>query len=93
MNLDEFIQSKQEQLTRFEQDLEGRAQHAGDALRAQLETFRTRRDDLVSRLQGLKSETGDRIDVLRMGFESAWDELQTAFKTATARDPNAPTDT
>jgi hypothetical protein len=31
----------------------------------------------------------ERIDVLRMGFESAWVELKTAAKTAISEDPNA----
>ena len=51
---------------------------------------------IVDRLSGYKrglSKMADgraeRLDVLRMGVESAWAELKTAAKTAMAQDPNA----
>ena len=42
-------------------------------------------DRVISRetLEQLRSDTGDRFDVLRMGVESAWSELKAAFDTAT----------
>jgi hypothetical protein len=44
--------------------------------------FAVRFEDMRKKLEELRAETGDRWDVLRMGFESAWDELKTAFDTA-----------
>jgi N12 class adenine-specific DNA methylase len=81
--IEEFIRAKQEQLIEFEHRLEETAKHG---VNERLVSFRKQRDDLAARLDGLKRTSGDRIDVLRMGIESAWDELVVAFETAFERD-------
>jgi hypothetical protein len=52
------------------------------------EEWKTRRETAMKKLEELRSDTSDRWDVLKMGVESAWDELRTAFETATAKDMN-----
>lgn len=87
--LDEYIKTKQAQVKNWEQLAESRAHDASEKVTEHLAVFRTKRDNLVLRLEGLREETSQRVDVLRMGVESAWDELRVAFETATASDPNA----
>jgi hypothetical protein len=90
MNLDEFIRDKQEKLERLEQVAEDRAKAAGGTLNTQIDSFRTKRDELVARLEALKTDAEGRVEILKMGIESAWDELQAAFEMATKPHPQAP---
>ncbi len=59
-----------------------------------LDEWRGKRDHAVAKLDELRTSGSERFDVLRMGVESAWAELRTAFETATAAKPNesAPAD-
>jgi hypothetical protein len=79
MNTTDYIKEKQDQLVRWEQDL---AKSVRDA--ARVDAWKKKRDDVAKLLETLKTDTGDRVDVLKMGFESAWDELKAAFETATS---------
>ena len=53
-----------------------------------LAPWRAKRDEVKEKLESLANETGDRWDIVRMGFESAWAELEVAFRSATAKDVN-----
>ncbi len=80
MNPKEYIRAKEEQLIEWERALDK------DALGGRVDAWRKKRDEVKAKLEALKSDTSDRWDVLRMGLESAWDELKAAFETATQRD-------
>jgi hypothetical protein len=79
MNTTDYIKEKQDQLVRWEQDVAKEVRNA-----ANFAAWKKKRDDVVKMLETLKTDTGDRVDVLKMGFESAWDELKAAFETATS---------
>ena len=80
MTIASYIQEKKSQIHRLETELEHRTH-----LDEKLAPFRAKRDALVHGLEQLAGEAGDRIDILRMGVESAWAELQAAFDAATDR--------
>ena len=44
--------------------------------------------EVTAKVAELKKETSERVLVVRLGVDSAWDELKTAYETATARHPN-----
>jgi hypothetical protein len=71
-------------LEKLETQLKDWEAKAGDKL-----GLRARMDDARRKLEELRAETGDRWDVLRMGVESAWDEIKTAFETAMSDDIGA----
>ena len=71
-------------LEKLETQLKDWESKAGDKL-----GLRGRLDDAKKKLEELRAETGDRWDVLRMGVESAWDEIKTAFETAMSDDIGA----
>lgn len=75
MNIAEYIRMKEVELAEWERKLE-RAAHVPD--------WRAKRDEVKRRIEELRADAGDRVDVLRMGLESAWDELKAAFDAATA---------
>jgi hypothetical protein len=79
MNTTEYIKEKQDQLVRWEQDVAKEVRNA-----ANLDSWKKKREEVMQELETLKSDTGDRVDVLKMGFESAWAELKAAFETATS---------
>ncbi|UQA63066.1 hypothetical protein [Polyangium aurulentum] len=71
-------------LEKLETQLKDWEHKAGDKL-----GLRARLDDAKKKLDELRAETGDRWDVLRMGVESAWEELKTAYETAMSDDIGA----
>jgi hypothetical protein len=81
MRTDEFIHEKQEELKKLQAAAEQKGHDLGEA-------FHTKRDEAMKKLEALRSETGERVDVLRMGFESVWAELKATLDTVTARDMN-----
>lgn len=83
---EQYIRAKQDQLKEWEHAIEARAHVAGDKVSAQVATWKEKRDEIVTKLGALKHDTSDRWDIVRMGFESAWDELKAAYETATAKD-------
>jgi hypothetical protein len=82
MEAQEYVRTKSDELKRWERELETKGHELTAALGE-------KRDEVVKRLEGLKVETGERWDVLRMGFESAWQELKTAFETVASKDLDA----
>ncbi len=82
MKMDEYIRAKQDELKAWEHSIETKGLALTEGLTAQ-------RDEVIKKLDALKHDTGDRWDVVRMGFESAWDELKSAFDTVTTKDLNA----
>ena len=81
MNTEEYVRAKLGQIDELERSLEARG--------AKLtETLREKRDAAIKKLDALKTESSDRLEVLRMGVDSAWAELKTAFETATSKDLN-----
>jgi uncharacterized coiled-coil DUF342 family protein len=89
MNIEQYIQTKKEELTKWENEAEKTAAQAGGKVKEELAVLRTKRDDIARRLDALRQETTDRVDVLRMGIESAWDEIRVALATAAEAHPNA----
>ena len=83
---EQYIRAKQDQLKEWEHAMEDRAHAAGDKLSEQVATWKSKRDEIVTKLGALKHDTSDRWDIVRMGFESAWDELKAAYETATSKD-------
>jgi N12 class adenine-specific DNA methylase len=71
-------------LEKLETQLKDWEAKAGDKL-----GLRTRMEDARRKLEELRAETGDRWDVMRMGVESAWEEIKTAFETAMSDDIGA----
>lgn len=47
-----------------------------------VESLRAKREQLTHKLEELKSSSHDRWDVVKMGVDSAWNELKAAFETA-----------
>ncbi len=82
-----FVQKLETQL----KDWEGKLSSIKDG---GLEEWRDKRSHAVSKLDELRTSGSERFDVLRMGVESAWAELRTAFETATSSNLNetAPAD-
>src|SRR5689334_5781590 len=78
MNTDEYVRAKQDQLKEWERTLEARGAKLTEVLRE-------KRDTAMKKLDALKTDSAERLDVLRMGVESAWDELKVAFETATSK--------
>ncbi|HEY6458766.1 MAG TPA: hypothetical protein VIY73_01405, partial [Polyangiaceae bacterium] len=66
MNVSHYVAEKKAELTKWEHALEEHV-HLKDALAP----WHAKKDEMVARLETLAKETGDRWDVLRMGFESA----------------------
>jgi hypothetical protein len=79
MQTDDYIRAKQDELKNWERTLRDRGHELS-------QTVSAKRDDVMKRLDALQHETGERLDVLRMGFESAWAELKTAFETVAKKD-------
>lgn len=65
------------------EDWEKKLEEKGD-MRMRIEDWKTKRDAVMKRLEAMRATKGDRIDVMKMGIESAWEELKAAFETATA---------
>jgi hypothetical protein len=82
MKMDEYIHAKQDELKAWEHSIESKGLAMSEGLSA-------KRDEMIRKLDALKHDTNDRWDVVRMGFESAWAELKTAYDTVTAKDLNA----
>ena len=80
MTVQEYIIEKKAELAKWERSLEERA-HLKDTLAP----WHAKKDEVVARLETLAKETGDRWDVVRMGFESAWAELRAAYEAATSK--------
>jgi hypothetical protein len=76
-----FVQKLETQL----KDWEGKLSAIKDG---GLGEWREKRDFAVGKLDELRTSGTERFDVLRMGVESAWAELRTAFETATSAKPN-----
>ncbi len=87
MNITEYIASKKAQLAEWEHALEKRThlEHA-------LAPWHAKKDELVKRLEALAGEASDRWDVLRMGIESAWAELEAAFNAVMEKEKERETE-
>ncbi|HVY49599.1 MAG TPA: hypothetical protein VHB21_27085 [Minicystis sp.] len=87
--MDDFVQRMQSQLDAWERRVEEMAK--GDRkqeLERFFEQWRGLRESGVRTLEELRASSGDRIDVLKMGVESAWAELKAAFDAATTVEPS-----
>lgn len=80
-----FVTKLEAQLTEWESALGAIRTKADKDVHALLDDWKTKREVAVKKLEELKSDGSDRWDVLKMGVESAWEELRTAFETATAK--------
>jgi len=83
---DAFVSKMESQLKESEASLDQLKHRAENKLH--LEDWRTKKAAALAKLEQLRSDSGDRWNALRMGVESAWDELRAAFVTATARIPH-----
>ena len=77
-----FVKKLEAQLSEWESAIGALAIKADIDVRAILEDWKTKRDTAVKKLEELKSDGSDRWDILKMGVESAWDELRAAYETA-----------
>ena len=82
MSVHDYIAEKKAELAKWERSLEERA-HLKDTLAP----WHAKKVEVVGRLEALAKETGDRWDVVRMGFESAWAELRAAYEAITSKEP------
>lgn len=80
---DDFLAKVEEQLESLEKRLEAYADKRTPEQSGEIASVEQKRATLHDKLEQLRSDTGDRFDVLRMGVESAWSELKAAFDTAT----------
>jgi hypothetical protein len=84
---DEYLAKIEDQLKRIEERLERYAEENTPEQKAAgeqgLANVQEKRLSLLERIEALRTDTGERFDVLRMGVESAWSELKVAFETAT----------
>lgn len=86
---DAYVENKKSQLDQWEkgvEDLKNQAEQKASTATF-LEQWKAKRDAAMQRLEELRAESSDRFDVLKMGVESAWEELKTAFETATSSEP------
>lgn len=82
MTIPEYIAEKRAQLAKLEESLEQRAH-----LESALAPWHAKKDEITKRLESLASETSERWDIVRMGFESAWAELQAAYDALVSKEP------
>jgi hypothetical protein len=82
-----YLAKLESQLKEWEESLEALRAKADEKLdiEGHLEDWRAKRDAARAKLDELKAESGERWDIVKMGVESAWAELKTAFETATAK--------
>lgn len=80
-----FVKKLEAQLSEWEGAITALATRADNDVHALVEDWKTKRDAAVKKLEELKSDGSGRWDILKMGVESAWDELRAAFETATAK--------
>ena len=80
-----FVKTLEAQLTEWEGAIAGLASKADKDVQALLAEWKVKRDGAVKKLEELKSDGSDRWDILKMGVESAWDELRAAYETAKTR--------
>jgi hypothetical protein len=80
-----FVKKLEAQLSEWEGAIAALATKTDNDVHALLENWKTKRDVAVKKLEELKSDGSGRWDILKMGVESAWDELRAAFETATAK--------
>jgi hypothetical protein len=87
---EQYLAKLENQLKEWEAGLESLKARAGEKLDvdAHLADWKAKRDAAVNKLEELRADTGDRWDIIKMGVESAWAELKTAFETATAKAPS-----
>jgi hypothetical protein len=83
MKKDDYIARLQKQIEDWERSLESLRSRAD--LGQLLEDWKDRKDAAMKKLDELKADGSERFDVLRMGVESAWDELRVAFETAMSK--------
>ena len=80
-----FVTKLEAQLTEWESALGAIRTKADKDVHSLLDDWKTKREAAVKKLEELKSDGSDRWDVLKMGVESAWEELRAAFETATEK--------
>lgn len=87
-----FVTKLEAQLTEWEGVLGALRTKADKDVHALLDEWKTKREAAVKKLEELKSDGSERWDVLKMGVDSAWDELRAAYETATAKSTPKPDD-
>ena len=87
---EKYTAKLESQLKEWESAVEKMAIKAGEKI--SLDEWREKKASALKKLDELRNEGGDRWEVLKMGVESAWDELRAAYETATAPRDAAPTD-
>lgn len=87
---EKYTARMESQLKEWESAIEKMAHKAGAKI--PLDDWKEKKDAALKKLDELRSEGGDRWEVLKMGVESAWDELRAAYETATGPMESAPTD-
>jgi hypothetical protein len=85
-----YTAKMESQLKEWEGSIEKLKSRAGE--KTWLDDWKSKKDAALKKLDELRNEGGDRWEVLKMGVESAWDELRAAYETATAPIEDAPTD-
>jgi hypothetical protein len=80
---DAYVAKLQKQLEDWERGLESLRNRAD--MRHFMEDWKDRKDGAIAKLEELRADGSERWDVLKMGVESAWDELRAAFETAMSK--------
>jgi hypothetical protein len=83
-----FVKKLEAQLSEWESAIAGLAAKADNDVQARLSDWKVKRDAAVKKLEELKNDGSERWDILKMGVESAWDELRAAFETAKTKNPS-----
>lgn len=86
-----FVQELDKRLRRLEQEFEEvvrKAETAEVSVRSRVqekrEDFQRRREELINRMNSLRSATGAAIGEMRSGVEAAWNDLSDSFNDARA---------
>lgn len=86
MQREDFVKNMETKLQDMGRSLDEMRGKAGQEHHGLLDDLKARRDGLMQKLGDLRQDSSDRWDVIKMGVESAWEELKTAFETATSKD-------
>ena len=80
-----YAERLEKELTEWESKLEALREKGASGI---LEDLKAKRDELRAKLGELRTSSHERWDVVKMGVDSAWAELRSAFETALAAKPN-----
>ena len=77
-----YLERMESQLKEWETAIEKLAAKAGQKI--QLDDWKSKTAAARTKFEELRSEGEDRWDIVKMGVESAWQELRATYETVTA---------